>query len=543
MLFCESIKQDFMLKKHLIFFSFLFTLFIVSCAKRGSIEGGPKDTIAPVLKMSFPLNFSTNFKSKTIQLTFDEYVKLKNIEKQLVISPPLKRMPEFNPSSASKIITIKIKDTLQENTTYSFDFGKSIEDNNEGNPIKQFKYVFSTGTYIDSLKLKGIIKDAYDKTVAPMVSILLYEVDSTYNDSVIYKENPRYITRTLDSATTFEFENLKSGKYQLIAIKDENNNNKFDPKKEKIGFSNEYITLPNDTVFELKLFPEKSPFIAYKPSQASGNRSTIGYQGDPKGIKIVLKNQNEIIPTIITKVQDKDSVQFWHKPQKADSLSIAISHDKYQSDFIFKIKNQKNDSLSFNPKTRGILHFREQFTVKSSTPLTKFDASKMTLLNKDSITVPFKTEYDEWNQDFIINFQKEPNEKYRITLLPGALTDFMEHVNDTLSYPFDTKSTADYGNLNLTLENIKHFPIIVELTNKKGDIMATAYSENSSKIDFKLVEPNLFNVRIIYDVNKNGIWDSGNFLTKEQAEEVLYFPKTIDVRANWDVEQTISLKP
>ena len=531
-----------MLKKYLSYFSLLFILLIVSCAKRGTIDGGPKDTIAPVLKVSFPLNYTTSFKGNTIKFTFDEYVKLKDINNQLVISPPMKNFPDITPTSASKTITIKIKDTLQENTTYSFDFGKSIEDNNESNPLKQFRYVFSTGTHIDSLKLKGQIHDAYDKDVSPSVSLMLYEIDSIYNDSMIYKENPRYITKTLDSAKTFEFENLKAGKYQLIAVKDQNNNNKFDPKIEKIGFSNDYITIPNDTVFELKLFKEKPSFLAFKPSQASGNRATMGYEGDPRSIKVILKNQNETIPTIITKLQEKDSVQIWYKAQKADSLSISVNHENYQKDFIFKIKDQKNDSLVFTPKNKGILHFRENFTVKSSLPLTKFDASKMALTNKDSVAIAFTTEYDEWNQELKFNFQKEPNEKYKIKLMPGAMTDFMEQVNDTLNYPFETKSTADYGNLNLTIENIKHFPIIVELTNAKGNIIASAYSESSSKIDFKLVEPNLFTIRVIYDVNKNKEWDSGNFLKKEQAEEVVYFPKGVDVRANWDVEQTISLK-
>ena len=133
-------------------FCLLFVLVLVSCAKRGSITGGDKDTIAPVLKASFPKNLTTNFNGKEIKLVFDEYVKLKNVNKQLIVSPPMKNQPDILPYNASKVITIKIKDTLKPNTTYSFNFGQSIEDNNEANPYSQFKYVFSTGTYIDSLK-------------------------------------------------------------------------------------------------------------------------------------------------------------------------------------------------------------------------------------------------------------------------------------------------------------------------------------------------------------------------------------------------------
>jgi hypothetical protein len=121
----------------------LLLLLFVSCAKRGNITGGAKDTIAPVLKASFPKNFSTDFKSNTIKLTFDEFIKLKDLKKQLIISPPMKNEPLIIPSTPSKIITIAIKDTLQENTTYSFNFGQGITDNNEGNALNQFKYVFS----------------------------------------------------------------------------------------------------------------------------------------------------------------------------------------------------------------------------------------------------------------------------------------------------------------------------------------------------------------------------------------------------------------
>ena len=132
-----------MLKNNIKYILFLLVLLMASCAKRGSITGGLKDTLAPVLKMSFPKNFSTNFKTNEIKLTFDEYIKLKDLNKQLIISPPMKHEPLITPTSVSKYINIKILDTLQPNTTYSFNFGQSIEDNNEGNPYNQFKYIFS----------------------------------------------------------------------------------------------------------------------------------------------------------------------------------------------------------------------------------------------------------------------------------------------------------------------------------------------------------------------------------------------------------------
>ena len=169
------------------FLFFVFMLVMISCAKRGSITGGDKDTIAPVLKASFPKNFSTNFNGKEIKLIFDEYVKLKNINKQLIISPPMKNQPEILPQAASKILTIKLKDTLQPNTTYSFNFGQCIEDNNEGNPYQQFKYVFSTGAYIDSLKINVKVKDALEKKVDNFVSVMLYEINEKLKNIVDFQ--------------------------------------------------------------------------------------------------------------------------------------------------------------------------------------------------------------------------------------------------------------------------------------------------------------------------------------------------------------------
>lgn len=534
-----------MLKNNLKYISLLLLVIIVSCAKRGSITGGLKDTIAPVLKVSFPENFSTNFKGNEIKLVFDENIKLKNLNKQLVISPPMKYEPIISPTSATKTLSIKIKDTLRPNTTYSFNFGQSIADNNEGNPFNQFKYVFSTGAYIDSLAIGGRIKDAYTIEAEPFVSVMLYEVNDSYKDSIIYTDNPRYITNTLDSLKTFRLENLKAGKYLLVALKDKNNNNKFDPKNEKVGFIKHFITVPNDTVYELELFKETPPFKALKPTQVSGNRLLMGYEGNMESIssrpKIALKDKANIISTIVTQFPKKDSLQIWYKPIKTDSLTLVVTKDNYKKDFALKIKEQKKDTLIITSIQNGTLNFRDRFTLEATTPLVHFDNSKIKLVNKDSVAIAFTTEYDNFNQKLYFDFKKEPSENYNLTLLPGALSDFFEMSNDSLSFKLNTKSTADYGNLRVQLQNVKSFPVIVELTNSKGNIIASQYSENTTTVDFNLLEPALFTLRIIYDENKNKVYDSGNFLEKKYSEEVVYFSKDIDIRANWDVDQAFDV--
>ncbi|WP_022828974.1 Ig-like domain-containing protein [Flavobacterium antarcticum] len=522
----------------------LLAILLIGCAKRGNITGGFKDTLAPILRESVPKKYKTNFTGNEIKLYFDEYVKLKDVNKQLIVSPPMNTAPVITPTSASKYISIKIKDTLKPDTTYSLNFGQSIQDNNEGNVFPQFKYVFSTGSYIDSLSVSGTIQDALEAKSDNFVTVMLYEINEKYNDSTVYKEKPRYVTNTLDSATTFKIENIKAGTYQLIALKDNNNNFIYNPGKDKIAFYKEPIVIgAENESYNLKLFQEVLNFKTFKPAQVSGNRATLGYTGDAEKMNITLKNGNEILKTVVTKLPQKDSVQIWFPVVKADSLQLLLDRGDYSKDYYFKIKEQKNDSLSFTPKPSGTIHFREHFELTSFIPLTKFDKTKMTLVNKDSVAVDFTTEYDEFNQKLKFNFTKEPEQKYKITLLPGALTDFYERSNDTLQYKLNTKGTSDYGNLTMKLENLKRFPVIVQLTDAKGKVIDSEYLESEPVARFNLIQPGTFIVRIIYDTNGNKKWDAGSYWDKMQSEEVIYFPDEIDVRANWDVDQPFILAP
>ena len=467
---------------------------------------------------------------------------MKDIQKQLIISPPMNVAPTVLPQgSASKFISIKINDTLIPNTTYSFNFGQSITDFNEGNAYPQLKYVFSTGAFIDSLSIEGSIKDSYEKNTDTFVNILLYEVDDKYNDSVIYKKTPRYITNTLDSLKTFKIENIKAGKYKLIALKDANNNYKFDAVKDKIGFYNETITIPNPAIFELELFKEKSKFKSKKPVQASGNRIIMGYDGDAKNLKITAKQKDNFVKIRTTKFPEKDSVQVWFAPMKNDSIQLNIENETYKKDYMVKIKNQRVDTLKLVSNATSILRLNENFAINSSIPLEKFDVKKMNLTRKDSSNVDFKTNYDDFNQSLEILFTKEPDEKYTFKMLPKAVEDYLGKANDSLKFSFSTKSLADYGNLKINLQNVKSFPVIIELTDEKGKILATQYSEKNTSVEFLLLEPQKYSMRVIYDTNKNKIRDTGNYLEKLQPEEVIHFPTEIDVRANWDVDQAFDL--
>jgi uncharacterized protein (DUF2141 family) len=342
----------------------------------------------------------------------------------------------------------------------------------------------------------------------------------------------------LDSLKTFKIENIKAGKYMLFALKDKNNNNKFDPNNEKIGFQKNFISVPNDSVFELKLFKEATKTKILKPKQTSGNCILLPFEGKLKNPTIEVKNGSEILKTIITKFQDKDSLQIWYKPIKTDSLDVIIDKERFK----IKSKDQKKDSLKFDFKQKTVLNFRENATIHSTVPLTKIDNTKISIINKDSVLVNFTTKYDDLKQDLELIFKKEPSEKYKLKLFPGAMTDFLDRTNDTIVYKTTTRNLTEYGNLRLILQNVKSFPIIVELADDKGKSVYSSYSEKEITLNFDLIEPSKYTLRLIYDTDINKEWTTGNYLQKQQPEQVIYFNKPIDVRSNWDVEQVWDCK-
>ncbi len=534
---------DKMIKLKNIAFLLASLLLLTNCAKRGTITGGDKDTIAPKIVSSYPENFSTNFKGNEIKINFDELIKVKNINKQLIISPPMKKQPVIVPQgSASKFISIKILDTLQDNTTYSFNFGQSITDNNEGNPYSQFKYVFSTGSYVDSLTVVGKVKDAFYQKPDNFVSIMLYDA-KTFTDSTVYKETPLYVTNTLDSLKVFSLENLKEGTYKMVAMKDKSSNNIYNPSIDKIGFLDYTITLPTSDMFELELFEEKKPFKADKPTQESNNKLFLGYEGDFKNSKITASYDNKEVPIRITKFpeKNKDSVQIFYPNIKIDSLQISVTNGTYSKTFTSKLKDLKeSDTLKIEKKSGSILPFRDAFVIKSKTPIVSIDESKITLRNKDSVVIKFTSKHIEFDEEIVFDFKKDEEEKYTIELLPGAIKDFYDTENDSLKYNFSTKQLSDYGNLKINLSNVKRFPFIIELLDK-NEVLYKATSTKETSIYFETIEPKLYTLRIIFDDNANNEWDTGDYLAKKQAEEIIYFPKLIDVRANWDVEQDFIL--
>lgn len=521
--------------------SFIGLIFI-NCANRGNPDGGPKDETAPVIVKAEPDNYSTNFKGKEIKIYFDEYVKMKDLTKQLIISPPMTTQPEITPiGSASKYITIKIIDTLQPNTTYAFNFGNSITDNNEGNPYPYYRYVFSTGDYIDSLTVKGKIIDALKRKPETFVSVALYEVDSSFNDSVVYKKPPKYITNTLDSVTTFSIENIKAGKYMLMALKDNNGDNKFQQKTDQIGFYKRFIDVPTDSLYTLKLFSEDLDFNATRPKLISGEKIAFGYEGDYKDMQIaIMSDTPEDFISRITKDEKTDTLYYWYKPRmEVDSLLFRVSKGDFEKDFTVRISEQKRDTLTIKSSPSGSIGFDEPFKISGSTPLLTFDDSKITIIDKDSTHIDFNTKFDMIKNTYEVNFKKTEDNAYKIRILPEAFTDFFEDKNDTLNYALKTRKKSEFGYVRFTLNNAE-YPIILQLTDEKGVVKYEQYSTKPEQLDFFNLDSGKYFIRVVFDANGNKKYDTGSFLKKIQPERVVYFEMDDAIRADWGIIQTLN---
>ncbi|QXP60893.1 Ig-like domain-containing protein [Olleya sp. HaHaR_3_96] len=521
------------------FYSVLALTFI-NCANRGNVSGGEKDITPPVILKTIPENYSTNFNSKEIRIYFDEYVKTKDLTKQLVISPPMKETPDITPlGTASKYVTIKISDTLQPNTTYAINFGNSIVDNNEENPYPYYRYVFSTGSHIDSLSVKGSVMDAIKRQTDPFISVHLYEADSTYTDSIVYKENPKYITNTLDSTTNFKIENLKAGLYKLVAIKDNNSNNKFEQSSDEIGFYKDFITVSNDTTafYKLKLFKETLDYKAESPRLISGEKIAFGFQGeDYKSMAIdLLSDAPSDYEYSYFKDEKTDTLNYYYKPKlEVDSLIFKVTNKTIIDTFTVRIKDNKRDSLLLKANPSGNIDFFEPLKISANIPITKFDKTKINILDKDSTNVVFTTKFDTLQNTIEVVFDKTEDNVYKVQLLPNTVTDFFSTTNDTLNYSLRTEKEAGLGNARINIKNAE-YPLIVQFVNKTGDVKYEEYATKAAPIDFFYLKPGEYYVRVIFDSNKNEKYDPGNFLKQTQAERVSYTEKVEEIRSGWEV--------
>lgn len=528
-----------------IIFLLLLSLSFVDCAKRGNPDGGARDTIPPMILKSVPDNYSTNFKGNQITIYFDEYIKLKELQQQLIISPPLENQPTISPFSTSKVLKIIINDTLKENTTYSINFGNSIVDNNEENSFEFFKYVFSTGSYIDSLNVQGNLSDALKVTPEENVTVMLYEVNENFTDSIVYSSKPLYVASTQQNSEIFEIENIKEGTYLLIGLKDNNANYTFEPKTDKIGFVSEFIKVPSDATYQLNLFKEIPEYKLARPSALNSQKIQFGYEGQGDEMTIELLSSKPLgFEQVLTKDLKTDSLYYWFQPKiESDSLEFQVTNAGKVDTLMVRMQKAEKDSLVLSSLIKGTLLLDELLEITATNPIRKVDKEKIKMIDKDSISVPFDLKLDSKYNILSLDFEKTERQLYTLTFFPEAITDFYGAVNDTISFKANTKTVADYGFLSFNLENPKSAPLIVQLVSEKGELKKEIQAlENQVTFIFENIVPGNYYVRIIFDENQNGQWDTGNYLTKLQPEKVIYFPKLLDIRANWTLNETFRME-
>ena len=541
MLICKSIS----LMRYSLYI--MVMILIAGCARRSAPTGGLKDSIPPILVASNPKMNNVNFSADEIRLTFNEWVELKGLDQQLIISPPIeKNKYEIKPlSGITKKIFISFLDSLQENTTYTINFGNSIVDNNEGNKMNFFNYTFSTGPTLDSLFIKGNVEDAFNLETDEYLSLQLYRIDSTYNDSIIYNNQPTYLANSLDT-TAYRFKNLREGKYILIALKDMGNDYIFNPLYDKIGYYDSIISLPKDSIINLRLFKEETPIIWDRPHFINSEKIGFGYYGklDLSKISLVSKIPDSV-NYLFTKEKDKDTINFWLSKNSLDSLEFKLKEVDTIKTLTVKFDRSKDsiiDSLRISDITKSVIGLKEKFKLSSNLPVREISDSLIFIRDIDSTLIPFKSSINNNLDEVTLDFDVKPQDDYSIYILPNAIIDHRGGTNDTLGFRTRSQSLEDYGNVYLNVIRDSESQYILQMVNSNNEIVRKYNSINSDGIyNFELVKPGKYIFRMIRDNNRNKEWDTGNYLKKIQPEEVYYSNFELEIRANWDFNETLNL--
>lgn len=553
------------------------------CAKVVAPTGGPKDTLPPVMTGSIPQMNATNFKGKKIVFEFNEYIQLKDVQQKLLVSPPLKNKPQINPKG--KRFEVEFTDTLKENTTYTIYLGDAVADNNEGNPIKSFEFAFSTGSEVDTLMLSGSVENSFTGKSVEGALVMLY---NTFVDSLPYLELPVHIAKT-NKEGKFTVNNLKFLDYKIVTITDANSNYKYNQGIEEIAFLEEPIekqqlidsaskqkivlrsfieVLPQQVITstgrpdrkQLELGFSRKPLGGFKLLSVDYPNETNWYLTEPdlQGDTVKIWLTSDMLASI-------DTLKLIAQYQKTDSLNILFPQaDTLKFVYVDIAKNEKETKPKKDKRddekersgfkletsvTNGkVAKADEPFEIILPTPAIKVDASKILIFNeKDSVmesTVELKL--DSINPR-IYKFYKDwkPAVKYKALILPGAFENINSVLNDSVKLAFLGADPENFGSLIIKTDSIAT-GIVAELLSDKGVFVARKSATGSNPIVFTYIEAGKYKLRFIEDLNRNGVWDTGNYLKKIQPERVFEFTEgknkgEINIRTNWESEIQFSI--
>lgn len=538
------------MNKAWLFFAPVVFMFF-SCATQVAPTGGAKDTIPPGVVKQVPGSFSTNFKSKDIEITFDEYIQLVSLNEQLVISPPLSAFPDVR--IKNKTLLVHFDDTLKENKTYTFNFGSSIKDIAENNTIENFQYVFSTGAAVDTEQVSGTVINAFTMEPEKGVLVMLYEEQA---DSLPYLDKPSYFSRTKEGGS-FLVKNISQGSYKIFALKETNNNYLYDSRDESIAFTDSPIPAGGDSV-KLILFTEALPQQLLRTNAYEPGRVVFVFLQPVDSFKYELLSAN---PRIFTEEYSsgRDTVTLWYKNISADTLILKIIYPASLSgDTIIvplitpeKMKMPEKDAapgsafrLSAQTNVSGKFDLNDSVQITFSHPVASWDSTQITLLEDSSEKRWTMRFTDTLRRHLYIAAQWKENTGYKLKIPPGTFTDTFGLKNDTLELTFRTRQLNEYGTMKLDVnlrDTFENTNLILQLLDESGKVVRQNYLDKGRAVNYEYLVPAIYRLRLIIDENGNRKWDTGNYQGKRQPEKVMYHSQKITVRANWDIEMEWNL--
>jgi uncharacterized protein (DUF2141 family) len=534
---------------------FIFIVLASSCAQVLTPDGGPKDMIPPHVVGYTPDSAATNFTGNKIVLRFDEYIQLKDLNNQLIISPQLKNDPDV--VIRRKEIVITLNDTLLPNTTYSISFGNAIRDITEENVLDNFRYVFSTGPTIDSLRLSGKVVNASTLSGEKGMLVMLY---ANTGDSVPMKQRPYYFAKTRDDGS-FVMTNLRAGKYKLVALDDKNSNYLFDNAAERIAFSSDLIDLTNnnDTI-NLKIFKEDaSKQERIKALQYAPGRFLFSYAASLKDPQV------SFVPALPAGMEmfkevsvTGDSIDFWIHPVLLDSVMFVIRdaatnlNDSVTLMLVKTFEKSKrgrgasNDprTLVMNPNVANgqLFDLGKSLVITTNNPLKIFNPKDFILLKgKDTLKTDLALSANKRLITF--NYTFEEDSAYSLFIKPGAVTDWFGQKNDTIKVNFKMREARYYGTLVVKLAGLPAGNYLLRVVNDKDMIVRETKISGATTATFEVLPPGTYRLKLIADENKNGVWDSGNYLQHKQPERVIYYINPVKMRSGWDMDVEWIFKP
>ena len=533
---------------------------ILGCAQIGRPKGGPKDITPPKIIEMFPKNNSTHFKGNSFTVSFDEYIKVNGGREAVMVSPLLKRTPVIT-SYGDEIKVLFEEDTLLENTTYNFNFGQNIVDNNEGNPLKNFRYIFSTGSVIDSGYVEGTLTHIRTGDLVKNAKIMLYRITTdtlTSNDidSLVIDAIPTYFYQTVDT-NYFRIENIAPAKYYMVALKEEDKDYHFIPGDDKIVAYDSLIDLKESFKTDLQIYPTKR-YFRYIPNANNDQLGSIlfSFEGMPQDVS-VQRMDSLWMPYDVPKAKvlfskTRDSLFYWYQPKGEDSLNFMVYKGDITLDTVV-IKTRKYDTLDLevNSLVSGTLDFNKPFFLETNFPIHSIDTGLVKATVSDSVPISFSYKIDSLTQRKAqIYWDLKPNSKYKFEFYPNSFKSNYGFFLDTLTVNLNIPKLEIYANLEFRIKlpkRIKTEQFIFQLSTQKDRSkvvrsQVVRREKNNLNLTMSYVRPGSYLVQLVEDKNKNGKWDTGDYFKHLKPEPFIFYQDTVSLKANWDIIQDWAIK-